>query len=528
VILPELVSDWKEGGAEAVGYFNYLSDHIFTKDKKAIIHIWNSENTGGTLTRKSDPLKNKSQITKFASQLFLRTGSKTEFRLRISHDVIPTLLELDSDTNGQISHDHIQEKLRTIIGFLVGSSPETANLEDMREAHEHHPVLRGLKVLMQAQPIKLAPGKNAIPYKQQVSAVHVLVGESQSIDARARYSKVYGSRNEGGYPQGTPMRYVPDISDSRFPVTPSTRVKAIKMMSKQRMFLTNTMEIPTTTIAGLHLVIPKIGIHSLCQTLMSIKSFADPEMGLFISIDETADGLVKFTVHKTRYEEANALVPLLCIILEARFGPCIWEWFTDDAKRVLTKYKWDSESGMAILIEPDDDDEAMDIESDDEHTQEICDLLNIDTEKTCNGFEFNINFIIEEAPQSKNQYGDTGSVKTFRDACQDDDTVDSNDRLQDDRSTSSQLSETDSIPEPPTIAKKLRSPSPDSLTIETDTTTPDTSTLTEDVAVSLEQMMIRNPELVQKFLAKNFTPEKLLANSKNTTAISPNEGVDGS
>jgi hypothetical protein len=163
------------------------------------------------------------------------------------------------------------------------------------------------------------------------------------------------------------------------------------------------------------MVIPKIGIYSLCQTLMSIKSFADPEMGLFISIDEKAqDGgyVVVFTVHKTRHEEANALAPLLCILLEARFGPRIWEWFTDDAKRVLTKYKWDADTEMVVLIEADDEDEGMDIESNDELLQEMCDLLNIDTDQNVNGFEFDINFVIDEAPQSKNQYGNTGDENT--------------------------------------------------------------------------------------------------------------------
>jgi hypothetical protein len=422
-------------------------------------------------------------------------------------------------------HDHIQEKQRTIIGFLVGSSPDSANLEDMQEAHEHHPVINGLRLIAASQAIKLAPGKNAIPWKQQVHAVHILVGESQPIEAHTHYSKIFGSHNEGGCPQGIPMSFVPDILDSRFPVTPSTRVKAIKMMAKQRVFQTNIMEITTTTIASLHMDIHKIGVHSLCQTLMSIKYFADPEMGLFISIDEKAqDGgyVVVFMVHKTRHKEANALVPLLCILLEARFGPCIWEWFTDDAKWVLTKYKWDVETAMVVLIEAEEEEEGMDIESDDKLLQEMCNLLNIDTEQNVNGFEFDINFVIEEAPQSKNQYDDTGSVKTFRDACQDDGTDDSSEQALGDSIT--QPNKDDSIPDPPMIEKKLRSPSPDSLTIHTDTETQATSTLSEDMVASLEQMMLRNPELVKQILGKNSTPDKLVDNS---TAVSPFEGVDG-
>jgi hypothetical protein len=216
------------------------------------------------------------------------------------------------------------------------------------------------------------------------------------------------------------------------------------------------------------------------------------------------------------------LVPLLCILLEARFGPCIWEWFTDDAKRVLTKYKWDPDTAMVVLIETEEEDEGMDIESDDELLQEMCNLLNIDKDQNDQGFEFDIDFVIEEAPQSKNQYGDTGSVKTFRDVCQDELSIESSEKGQ-----SPAAPFMDDIPDPPAIEKKLRSPSPDSLTIQTDSETQATiSTLSDGAAVSLEQMMLSNPELVKQLLAKNASPAKLVDNS-NSNPFSPFEGVDG-
>jgi hypothetical protein len=242
-------------------------------------------------------------------------------------------------------------------------------LQDMEEAHEHHPGLQGLKIIAQDQAIKLAPGKNAIPWNQQVKAIHILVGKSQALEAREKYNKVYGSRNEGGYPQGLQMRFVPDISDPRFPITKNTRIKAIKMMAKQKVFQENTKHIHTSTIAGLHTVVTKIGF-SLCQILMAIKSVDDTNtMGLFISIDEKLqDGgyTVVFTAHKDRYDEANALIPLFCIIMEAKYGPLAWECFTDEAKRVLSKYKWDKVEEMVVLIEPEEEEDGLEIENNDE------------------------------------------------------------------------------------------------------------------------------------------------------------------
>jgi hypothetical protein len=145
--LPPIDSDWKEAGAELTSQFVAMVDTIFTKDKKALIHQW--EVPGGALSKKSVPVKSKQQARRFVNNsLFVRQGFETKFRIRVSHGVLPALLELNSPETGMmIEHDHIQEKERSVIGFLVGSNPEAANLEDVRDSHENHSVLFGLKIL---------------------------------------------------------------------------------------------------------------------------------------------------------------------------------------------------------------------------------------------------------------------------------------------------------------------------------------------------------------------------------------------
>ena len=397
----------------------------------------------------------------------------------------------------------------TTIGFLVGSSPQSANILDLTEAHESHPIIHGIKIVPIDQSIKLAAGKNLIPWQQQVKAIHIQVGESQAVQARDCYSQVYGSRNKGGYPQGIHMRFVPDISDSRFPVTRGTRIKAIKMMSKQKVFLAQTKYINTSTIVGIHIFIDKIGF-SLSQILMSIKSTSDESMGLFISIDENLTGggyEVIFTVHKDRYDEANALVPLLCILLQAKFGSSIWEWFTDEAKRVLTKYRWDSHLDKVVLIDPDDDEEVLDIDSDDEYTRAICNLMNLDEETTGDGFEFNLDFVVEEVLTPKNQYGDTGSVQTFRDALNDADAD------LDEFSKPAHPSPSDGSPSHTPAA--YPSSRPASRVTPDELKHPPSSSANE-MAATLEQLILSNPALAQQILAKS-----------SPTAVSPMQGVDG-
>jgi hypothetical protein len=140
----------------------------------------------------------------------------------------------------------------------------------------------------------------------------------------------------------------------------------------------------------------------------------------------------------------------------------------------------------------------------------ISDLLNIDTSGTAKkGFVFDIDYLIDDVAPSKHQYGDSGSVKTFRDAC-----VEIPESELDDESEADISKEADQ-----------RSPSPDSMTIQADSATLATSNLTEDttsdVAASLEQLMLKNPELAQQLFHKNA---QLLL---KTAAVSPTDGADG-
>jgi hypothetical protein len=120
---------------------------------------------------------------------------------------------------------------------------------------------------------------------------------------------------------------------------------------------------------------------------------------------------VLFIVHKDRYEEANSLVPLLCIILEAKFGQCVWEWFTDDAKRVLTKCTWNASEERAVLIYPEDGNDGMDLDSDDEYMKSICDMLNIDEGNGGNGFDFDITL---SSKKQDDQQTNTGTLVASR------------------------------------------------------------------------------------------------------------------
>jgi hypothetical protein len=77
---------------------------------------------------------------------------------------------------------------------------------------------------------------------------------------------------------------------------------------------------------------------------MSMRSTHDPDTQLFMAVDECTYGsyAVTFTVHRDRMAEATSLIPLLNIVMEAKFGASIWEWFTDTAKDASQGYVYDA------------------------------------------------------------------------------------------------------------------------------------------------------------------------------------------
>jgi hypothetical protein len=118
---------------------------------------------------------------------------------------------------------------------------------------------------------------------------------------------------------------------------------------------------------------------------MSMRSANNPETQLFMAVDERMWGkyAVTFTVHKDRKAEANSLIPLLNVVMEAKFGQRIWEWFTDTAKDASQGYMYDTETGrLKHTDEAEEDDESsIESEADNEFVQELSETLNISSTK---------------------------------------------------------------------------------------------------------------------------------------------------
>jgi hypothetical protein len=134
-------------------------------------------------------------------------------------------------------------------------------------------------------------------------------------------------------------------------------------------------------------------------------------------------GLV-FTVKKDRVNEANSIIPLLCLIVEAKFGKRSCQWFTDNARLTSEGFYWDVTDEQ--LKQTDDlmeaaDDDNFSLDSDDCYVANLIATLKLgnleDIVENGSVFHFDLDFVLNAAAPS-NQYGDQGSVKTFREACE--------------------------------------------------------------------------------------------------------------
>jgi hypothetical protein len=127
IVTPPMEADWKDGGPEMTKYVNDATEHFFDIDRKAIIHMWSANASDGKHTKKSAAMTSLTQAKKYASNLWLRQGMPSTFRLRVSHDSLPSLMSFEPTEDGELTVkvDHIQERACTTIGFLSAQVPRS-------------------------------------------------------------------------------------------------------------------------------------------------------------------------------------------------------------------------------------------------------------------------------------------------------------------------------------------------------------------------------------------------------------------
>ena len=107
------------------------------------------------------------------------------------------------------------------------------------EAIKRHPEMHGIPIAIKFQVIRLQ-SKGKIDAKEQVRAAHVITEYNRVSEMRGIMRAIYDKPGDLGLPLGIVMRFVPNVADSRYKRSTSTRENCGKLRNKQRNFLKNT------------------------------------------------------------------------------------------------------------------------------------------------------------------------------------------------------------------------------------------------------------------------------------------------
>jgi hypothetical protein len=331
---------------EYVKMIHDLLKKLWQLDPDVILHQWNDINAV-PLKRSSTLPTNKTAASSFINGAFLRQGQCAWVRILMGHNKSvdtfsdPAVKEWFRDRDMNFYKEKLQAKVTCKAGWLLGSNGSCLNPRDLEAALEMVPELQGIPIEIRIEAIRIEKGKAS-----GVKAAHVLTPWDKALKCRIAMNMIYSKKSKNGHPLGKDMRFIPNIMDTRFITTDKTKMQIKKSISKQKYFLTKTQSATSYTIIGLDYVEPTIG-SSLREILMGLRSNSDPEKNLFINVDEHIfTPTVTFLFHDDRTQEAMTAIPALPVILEAKLGTKIWNWFSEEAKELSAGYYWDAVNGL--------------------------------------------------------------------------------------------------------------------------------------------------------------------------------------
>ena len=384
-------------------------------DPDLILYNWEDINAA-PLSRNSVLPKNKNSASAYVNGAFLKQGQAAWIRMHVGHNKsidhfeIPAVKDWFREKDMNVYKEKLQAKITCKAGWLLGSNGLCLNPRDLEAAFELLPELQGVPIEVRVEAIRTEKGKAT-----GVKAAHIHTPWDKALKCRIAMNMVYGKKSTNGYPLGKDMRFIPNILDTRFIVTDKTKMKVKKSVSKQKYFLQKTDSATSYTIIALDYVDPVVGM-TLRELLMGLRSNQDQEKTIFLNVDvHMFKSTVTFLFHEDRAQEAMTAIPALPVILEAKFGPTIWGWFSEEAKEHAMGYYWDARTGLKST-EDDRLGEVLGEWGAEWGSDDDDDDRSTSTASTVRG-RIEPFKIVTDA-NGKNQYYDDGSsVGTFKSTC---------------------------------------------------------------------------------------------------------------
>jgi hypothetical protein len=478
--------------------FSSIMNKIWNIDPSALLLAWkDGMGTDKPLKQNSEFPKTKEQMLRYVDRMWMERLKSAYCRMIINHDKDSDKLFNDphlqtwlDDNEMSVQIERIQATKTACAGHLLGYQPFGCNTNNLSDAIEQLPLMKGISVEVRSEFVVLGDPKNKTPQKKEKTKTRILkiyVAWNQTGAARQALLKIYSSKGKKRFPQGVMARFIPDIADTRFVRTGAQVLAHRNSLLKHIKFMDATMTHASYNIIELDHYQPKMRM-TLRQAVMHIFSSSKPKWNLFLSVDTSYSGdSVIFSFRSELQDEAINMISALPLFLESMTGKqAVWSWFTRDARDEAAHYIWDKEKGIVPVAEMDctdtilEDWEQLD-DVDEEDDQEIVEFQP---------FKLNLDNL------GQNTYGDAGTIAT--------DILAGQTELAEQADTSHQDTPPSSIITNPGRRRPNRSEEStaptDASTTSPTAQTPSTLTQTPEVSSILEHLT-KDPEMIKKFAA---------------------------
>ena len=390
-----------EGNNELVNNFNNVIQKIIQVDPKAMILPWNDD-SDVTPLKKGERLPTTRSIMEFyVDRTYVEKGKEPWCRIHMTHNKkIETICEDRNWFRKQgvwFKKDEIQVKNHIAAGWLLGSHP-AMNLQDLREAILRHPEMHGIPIAIKFQVIRLQT-KGKIAATDQVRAAHVITEYNRVSEMRGIMRAIYDKPGDLGLPLGIVLRFVPNVADSRYKGSTSTRNNCKKLRNKQRNFLNNTEVQSSMALQYIDYAIKDQGsLRNIIMGLEAHNSTAEQKHHLFIGVDESQDeDKVTFIFRKENADQAAMTISAFPLILQEHYGARCGNWLTEHANKETAEWVYDIQTGTIKSKE-------------DEYTSKILEGWGQDSENEPTTPQVHI--VLGETNEG-NQFDDNGTVLTM-------------------------------------------------------------------------------------------------------------------
>ena len=259
---------------------------------------WQNEESSKVIRNKASLPDSKKTAKPFFNGLFTSAGRSPYVRFILVHDEAPEKITKENvmialeKADMSLTREPVQAKEVVKVGWLLGSHLGAFNHDVWLEVFSGIPQLNGTQVDFRYEPIRL---DNLKAFDSNtVRAVHVYAAKKDLSAVRITFLKMYSKKSKA-LPLGTRFRFIPDTMNLKIPLTRKAAKMASRGKLKQKNFLAETSVTTSEDIIGLDQT--QCGV-SLRQALTAMRSKRQPDVNLFVGIEETNEGSVNF-VYKT-------------------------------------------------------------------------------------------------------------------------------------------------------------------------------------------------------------------------------------